>query len=84
MYDQIYKGVWAWAMSAIKYFQEIVRNYAVHLAANYDGRLRLPKRAENPFKLGHHSELEKGSEVDLGTASYYLTIMGVLQWMIEL
>ena len=45
-------------MSPIKYVQDAVRNYAVHLAANYDGRYRLPKKAENSFKMGSDSELD--------------------------
>ena len=36
-------------MSPVKYVTETVRNFAVHLVANYG--FRLPKKAENPFKM---------------------------------
>ena len=44
----------------------------------------MPKKAENSFKLGYVPELDTSSELDPDTASYYLIIMGVLRWMIEL
>ena len=77
-------GVWAWAMSPIKYVQEAVRNCAVYLAANYGGRFKLPKKAKNPFRMGYDPELYTSSELDPDAASYCLTIIGILQWMIEL
>ena len=48
-------GVWAWPISPVKCVQEAVRNCAVHVAANYGGRFKLSKKAENPF--AKHSKL---------------------------
>ena len=45
-------------MSPIKYVHDTERNCKAHLAANYSGRYRLPKRAENPFVLGYNLELD--------------------------
>ena len=50
------------AMSPIKYVQEAVRNGAVYLAANYGGKFRLPKKVENPFKMGYDPELNFSPE----------------------
>ena len=48
---QIHNGIWAWSMSPSKYVQEAVRickeNVAKHLSKGY----KLPKRAENLFKV---------------------------------
>ena len=44
----------------------------------------MPKKAENPFKMGYDSELDTSPELDPDAASYYLVIKGVLRWMIEL
>ena len=52
---------------------EPVRNCAVHLTANYGGRLRLPMKAKNPFNMGYHPELDTSPELDLDTASHYLS-----------
>ena len=61
---RLHNGVWVWAISPVKYVQEAVRNCAVHLAANYGGRFRLPNKAENPFKMGYHPELDTSPELD--------------------
>ena len=45
---RLHNGVWAWTISPAKFVQEAVRNFAFHLAANYCGRVKLPKKAENP------------------------------------
>ena len=70
--------------SPIKYVHKAVRNCAVHLAASNCGRFRLPKKAENLFKMGYDTELDISPEYDPGTASYYLTIFSILRWMIKL
>ena len=48
---RLHNGVWVWAMSTIKYIQEAVRKCIVHLSSNYGGKYRMPKKAENPFKM---------------------------------
>ena len=45
---RLHNGIWAWAMSPVKHVQEAVRDCTAHLAANFGGRFRLPKKAENP------------------------------------
>ena len=44
----------------------------------------MPKKAENPFKMGYDPELDICPELDPDAASYYLAIIGILRWMIEL
>ena len=44
----------------------------------------MPKMAENPFKMGYDPELDTSPELDPDAGSYYLTIIGILRWMIEL
>ena len=66
------------------YVQEAVKNCAVHIAATYGGRFRLPKKAENPFKMDYGPELDTNPEFDSVAVSYYLTIISLLRWMIEL
>ena len=81
---RLHNEVWAWAMSPVKYVWEASRNFAVHLAANYGCRFRLPKKAENPFKKGYDPETNTSPDLDLYAVSYYLTIIDVLRWIIEL
>ena len=63
---------------------EAVRNCAVHLIDNYGGRMRLPKKAKSRFKMGYDPELDTSPELDQHAASCYLTIFGILRWMIKL
>ena len=63
---------------------EAVRNCTVPFAANYGGRFRLLKEAENPFKMVCDPELDTSQELDPDAASYSLTIISILKWMIEL
>ena len=44
----------------------------------------MPRKIENPFKMGYDPELDTSPELDPGTTSYYLTIISILRWMIEL
>ena len=44
----------------------------------------MPKKAENPFKMSYDLELDTSPELDPDVASYYLMIIGILRWMIEL
>ena len=44
----------------------------------------MPKKVENSFKLGYDLELDTSPELDLDATSYYLTIIDILRWMIEL
>ena len=66
-----------WAMSHVDYIQEAVRT-AVHLAGNHSGRLRLPKKKKNLFKMFYDPELDTSPYVDPDATLYYLPIIGVL------
>ena len=38
-------------MSPAKYDHEAVRTCTVHLSYKYGGKYKMPKKAENPFKM---------------------------------
>jgi hypothetical protein len=42
-------GVYAWALSPSKYVSQAVANCVDHLDKNFDGKYKLPAKAENPF-----------------------------------
>ena len=81
---RLHNGVWAWAMSPAKYDQVAVRNSVIHLLSNYGDKYRMPKKAENPFKMSYNPELDTSPDLDQDAALYYLTIIGILRWMIKL
>ena len=47
----LYNRVWVWVMSTTEYVSEVVRNYKANVGANYSGRFRMSKRAENYFAI---------------------------------
>ena len=55
---RLHNEVWAWVMSPVVAFG----NCIVCLAFKYGGRFRLPKKAENPFKMGYDLELDTSPE----------------------
>ena len=50
--------VLARAMSLMKYVCEAVRKCKAFLEANYSGRCKLPKRAENLFAMGYDPKMD--------------------------
>ena len=54
------------------------------MAANYSGRVRLPKKAENSFKIVYDLEFVISPELEPDAVSYFQTVLGNLRWMIEL
>ena len=58
-------------MNPTKYVKEAVWNCAVHLLFNYWGKYGLPKKAQNPFKLGFDPELDTSPEFVLFSSYYH-------------
>ena len=77
-------GVLAWSMSPSKYVKEAVQNCKKHLDENFDGKYKLPKRADNPFVIGYEPSLDVSPLLTPDEASYYNTMIGVLRWIVEL
>lgn len=80
---RLLNGVEAWATSPAKYISEAIKNVESYLAKEYDGR-KLKRKASGPFIPGYTPELDLTPELDSTQAQYYQSLMGVLQWMIEL
>ena len=80
---RLHNGVQAWVMSPRKYVHVAVRNNKAHLGANYSGRYRLPKRAENPFVMVCDLEMDVNQELRPDTGPYIQFIIVILTWMIK-
>jgi hypothetical protein len=77
-------GVYAWGMSHAKYIKESVSNCEKHLKLNYDGRYALPTQAANPFVMGYEPELDETLALDPDQASYFQSIIKVMQLMCKI
>ena len=77
-------GVVAWGMSPSKYVSEASKNCAKNVKDNFSGKYTLPVCAENPFVMGYEAVMETSKALDPAEASYFQSIIGVMQWMVEI
>jgi hypothetical protein len=78
---ELSNGVKCWAFGSSQYVQEAVKNVETWLAKQ---NRSLPKKAEQPFKSGYRPELDVTRELNHEEASYYQSLIGILQWIVEL
>ena len=74
-------GVEAWSFSSSQYVQAAVKNVEEYLSK--EGR-KLPRRAASPFAANYRPETDTSPELCDTKASYYMALIGVLRWMVEL
>ena len=74
-------GANAWSFSSSQYVQAAVENVEQHLLKQ---GLSLPAKAKTPFTSGYRPEVDTSSELGPVEASYYMSLIGVLWWMVEL
>ena len=74
-------GVNAWSFSSSQYVKEAVSNVESYL--NERG-MKLANRARSPFTSNYRPEIDITKELGPVEASYYMSLIGVLRWMVEL
>ena len=74
-------GAKAWGLSSSQYVQASVANVEKYLARR---DMRLPKKASSPLTKGYRPELDTTPELDKTEASYYMSLIGILRWIVEL
>ena len=74
-------GVKAWAIGLCQYVQSAVNNVIEHLTKK---GLKLPYTAPNPLSTDYRPEIDVTPELGEADVSYYRTLVGVLQWIVEL
>ena len=80
-------GVSAWAFGSSQYVQQAVKNVEKYLAdchANGDKRFSLPAKANTPMRTIYRPELDTSPELQDSDAVYYMSLIGVLRWIVEL
>ena len=77
-------SVHAWAFSASQYVQTAIKNVKDFIAGDETKRGRMPKNADTPLMTSYHLELDVSPELNPTEASYYMSLIGVLQWIVEL
>ena len=75
-------GAKAWAFSSSQYARAAVKNVESYL--NTQDRWSLPKKAETPMTTSYRPELDITTELSPVDASYYMSLIGILRWIVEL
>ncbi len=74
-------GTKAWAFGSCQYVQAAVRNVEDHLAKTGE---KLPYKAPTPLSSRYCLEIDVSPELGDTDSSYFHSLAGVLQWIVEL
>ena len=74
----------AWSFSTSQYVQATIKNVEVYISNNATSRWKLPAKAELPIRSMYRPELDLLPELGHEDASYYLSLIGILHWIVEL
>ena len=81
---QLENGVECWAFSSSQYVQAAVKNVEEYLNKHQSPNWKLPKHANTPLQTSYRPELDVSPELGSVEASYYMSIIGILRWIVEL
>mgnify|MGYP001272535206 CR=1 FL=1 len=79
---QLDNGVNAWAFSSSQYVQAAVKNVESYLEEQ--DKWKLPSNAETPMTTSYRPELDVTPVLTPIYAAYYMSLIGILRWMVEL
>ena len=77
-------GLDAWAASLSQYIQAAVRNVEEYIGKSHDKRWKIPNKVETPMRSTYRPELDVSEELSPLDASYYQSLIRILQWIVEL
>ena len=77
-------GTHACALSSSQYVQTVVKNVEEYVNAQDRKDLKLPTRAETPMRTSYRPEMDITPELDAKNSAYYQSLIGILQWVVEL
>ena len=81
---QLDNGVECWSFSSSQYVQAAVKNVEDCLDKHENPNWKLPKKAETPMQTSYRPELDVSPELNASDAVYYMSLIGVLRWIVEL
>ena len=81
---QLDNGVECWSFSSSQYVQAAVKNVEDYLGKQDNPNWRLPKKADTPMQTSYRPELDVSPELGPTEAVYYMLLIGVLRWIVEL
>ena len=76
-------GVECWSFSSSQYVQAAVKNVEEYLNKRNDPQWCLPK-TDTPLRTTYRPELDVTPELQPTEAAYYMSLIGILRWIVEL
>ncbi len=77
-------GSHAWGISPAKYVQSAVANCEKYVEETLGAPYTMYKKAENPFMTDYKPAEDVSPELGPDEASYFMQLVGILRWMVEL
>ena len=74
-------GVKAWSISGSKYIQEAIANLEKELSKR---GLQLKKKVNSPLSSGYRPECDVSVECDEEDMRLYMSLIGILRWIVEI
>ena len=81
---QLENGVWAWSFSSSQYVQSAIKNVEEYVGRPKNTYLKIPSKAETPLMTSYRPELDVSPELMPRDSSCYRSLIGILQWIVEL
>jgi hypothetical protein len=84
---QLDNGVECWSFSSSQYVRAAVKNVENYLEKRKESgnsTFRLPAKAETPIQTSYRPELDITPELPPIDAAYYMSLIGILRWIVEL
>ena len=77
-------GVWAWSFCSSQYVQSAIKNVEEYVGRPENTHLKIPSKAETPLTTSYRPELDVSPELMPRDSAYYQSLIGILQWIVEL
>ena len=84
---ELENGMKCWAFGSSQYVQAAVKNVEEYLERRQragDNMFSMPKSSDTPLPSAYRPELDVTPELNDSDASYYMSLIGVLRWIVEL
>ena len=81
---QLENGVWAWSFSSSQYVHSAIKNVEEYLGKFKNSHLKILSKAETPLTTSYRPELDVSPELKPRDSTYYQSLIGILQWIVEL
>jgi hypothetical protein len=75
-------GLYAWGFGSSQYVQAVVKNVETFLGER--GALPLPAKVTTPLSSEYRPEVDISPELQPKDASHFMSLIGVLRWIVEL